>query len=437
MQNLDFTRNIDHKRETIATARQHAESGGIYGQIARWAIIDHGLVKNLTKESLKLKFKWRWFEKWNIASTRSSRCVPGSLDKKLVEGKIVVCGAVNGTRGAFEAGALGAVVVTNKTQEIAFSFPLPATVISNNPDRSKILIYLNTTSDPTAIIYQGEAAYDSSAPSVASFSSRGPSTVTPLILKPDISAPGVGILAAWSPKGLFSNVKGDKRSVTYNIKSGTSMGCPHVTGAAIYVKTYHPKWSPAAIKSALMTTASPMKNVDPTRGEFAYGAGQVNPVKAVDPGLVYDISENDYVEMLCNKHYSVDALKVITGRNVTCGQVEGDESLLNYPSMTSYVNTKQPFHKYFPRKVTNVGSACSTYKAIISEQPQLNITVTPSIQSFKSMNEQQDFAVNITGGVFETNAVVSTSLTWSDGVHSVRSSIVVLVEVNEISIINT
>ncbi|KAF9597718.1 hypothetical protein IFM89_021205 [Coptis chinensis] len=347
------------------------------------------------------------------------------------------CSIINGTRGAFEAGALGAVVVTNKTQEIAFSFPLPATVISNNPDRSKILIYLNTTSDPTAIIYQGEAAYDSSAPSVASFSSRGPSTVTPLILKPDISAPGVGILAAWSPKGLFSNVKGDKRSVAYNIKSGTSMACPHVTGAAIYVKTYHPTWSPAAIKSALMTTASPMKNVDPTRGEFAYGAGQVNPVKAVDPGLVYDISENDYVEMLCDKHYSVDALKVITGRNVTCGQVEGDESLLNYPSMTSYVNTKQPFHKYFPRKVTNVGSACSTYKAIISEQPQLNITVTPSILSFKSMNEQQDFAVNITGGVFETNAVVSASLTWSDGVHSVRSPIVVLVEVNEISIINT
>ncbi|KAF9597723.1 hypothetical protein IFM89_021210 [Coptis chinensis] len=359
----------------------------------------------------------------------SSRCVLGSLDKKLVEGKIVICGELSDARGPLEAGAQGTIMVTNITQDDAGSYPLSATVISNIPDLLRIALYLSTTSNPTAIIHQGEAAYDSNAPSVASFSSGGPSTITPLILKPDIIAPGIDILAAWSPKGSISAISGDRRSVAYNIISGTSMACPHVTGAAAYVKTNHPAWSPAALKSALMTTASPTKNVDPSQREFSYGAGQINPVKAVDPGLVYDTSENDYVEMLCNINYSVDALKAITGRNVTCGQVEGDESLLNYPSMISYVNTKQPFHKYFPRKVTNVGSASSTYKAIISEQPQLNITVTPSILTFKSMNEQQNFAVNITGGVFETNAVVSASLTWSDGVHSVRSPIVVLVEV--------
>ncbi|KAF9597724.1 hypothetical protein IFM89_021211 [Coptis chinensis] len=175
-----------------------------------------------------------------------------------------------------------------------------------------------TCSDPTAIINQGEAAYDSNAPSVASFSSRDHSTIMPLILK-DIKAPGVHILQL---------------------------------------------------------------------GEFAYGAGQIDPVHAVDPGLVYDTLENDYVEMLiCNRILTGRK----TGKNVTCGQVKGDEALLNYPSMTSYDDVKQPFHKFFPRNVTNVGSATSTYKATISEKPVLNITVTPSILTFKTLNGQQDF----------------------------------------------
>lgn len=81
-----------------------------------------------------------------------------------------------------------------------------------------------------------------------------------LILQPDISAPGVDILAAWSPKGKLSGSETDKRSVKYKILSGTSMSCPHVTGAAAYVKSFHPQWSPAAIMSALMTTGSCFTN---------------------------------------------------------------------------------------------------------------------------------------------------------------------------------
>ena len=76
------------------------------------------------------------------------------------------------------------------------------------------------------------------------------------MLQPDIAAPGVDILAAWSPLSPVSEVKGDNRMVPYNIISGTSMACPHATGAAAYVKSYHPTWSPAAIKSALMTTGN-------------------------------------------------------------------------------------------------------------------------------------------------------------------------------------
>lgn len=71
-----------------------------------------------------------------------------------------------------------------------------------------------------------------------------------------MTAPGVNILAAWSPVGSVSGVVGDPRSVPYNMQSGTSMACPHAAAVAAYVKSFHPTWSEAAIKSALMTTGT-------------------------------------------------------------------------------------------------------------------------------------------------------------------------------------
>jgi subtilisin family serine protease len=75
-----------------------------------------------------------------------------------------------------------------------------------------------------------------------------------IYMQPDLTAPGVDILAAWSPVARPSIDSKDTRSVKFNIISGTSMACPHTSGAAAYVKAVHPDWSPAAIKSALMTT---------------------------------------------------------------------------------------------------------------------------------------------------------------------------------------
>lgn len=75
-------------------------------------------------------------------------------------------------------------------------------------------------------------------------------------LQPDITAPGVDILAAWSEATTVTGVINDKRIVPYNIISGTSMPCPHATAVAAYDKSFHPTWSPSAIKSALMTTGT-------------------------------------------------------------------------------------------------------------------------------------------------------------------------------------
>lgn len=73
-------------------------------------------------------------------------------------------------------------------------------------------------------------------------------------VKPDLAAPGLDILAAYSKLTTTTGYPDDPRHYVYNILSGTSMACPHATAAAAYVKSFHPDWSPAAIKSALMTT---------------------------------------------------------------------------------------------------------------------------------------------------------------------------------------
>lgn len=131
-----------------------------------------------------------------------------------------------------------------------------------------------------AVIYKSKA-FKIAAPFVSSFSSRGPQDLSPNILKvkkssplcsfssllscvpttnenfneqPDIVAPGLDILAGYSKLAPISGDPEDRRFANFNILTGTSMSCPHVAAAAAYVKSFHPKWSPAAIKSALMTT---------------------------------------------------------------------------------------------------------------------------------------------------------------------------------------
>lgn len=73
-------------------------------------------------------------------------------------------------------------------------------------------------------------------------------------LQPDLTAPGINILAAWPPKTPPTLLPSDDRFVEWNFQSGTSMSSPHVSGVAALIKSAHPHWSPAAIRSALMTT---------------------------------------------------------------------------------------------------------------------------------------------------------------------------------------
>ncbi|KAJ0968810.1 hypothetical protein J5N97_021687 [Dioscorea zingiberensis] len=97
----------------------------------------------------------------------------------------------------------------------------------------------------------------------------------------------------------------------FNVMSGTSASTPHLSGIAALVKQIHPDWSPAAIKSAIMTTSmitdhdgKPImdEQLHPANS-FMMGAGHVNPSKAFDPGLVFDVDHKEYIALLCGMKY--------------------------------------------------------------------------------------------------------------------------------------
>ncbi|KAK9123835.1 hypothetical protein Sjap_013437 [Stephania japonica] len=358
-------------------------------------------------------------------SSESRFCDEETLNEELVKGKIVLCDSTNSGTASLHAGAVGIVMVQQKEGVIdtAFSFPLPATYIRLD-DGAEVFKYMNTTSKPTATIFR-TVEEKQRAPFVVSFSSRGPSGTTPDILKPDLTAPGSTILAAWSGATSVTGIEDDKRVVPYNIISGTSMSCPHATAVAAYVKSFRPTWSPAALKSALMTTANPMSRFANPDAELAYGAGHINPVKAINPGLVYDAGAEDYVRMLCGQGYNTTTLRIVTGDISTCSESNnGTVWDLNYPSFAlSVADNTSSFTKSFHRTVTNVGSPDSVYRAIVIAPRWLKIQVIPRVLSFKALGQMQSFVVTVRGR--NVSRMISAALVWSDGAHQVRSPILV------------
>ncbi|KAL3502298.1 hypothetical protein ACH5RR_036747 [Cinchona calisaya] len=356
---------------------------------------------------------------------QAKRCDLRCLDEKLVRGKIILCRSND--RAILEAsrvGAIGLILQANEADDVSFVFPYATSVLSDE-DFKLVESYYNSTENPQVNILKSEVTENLGSPTVASFSSRGPNSIFPDILKPDISAPGVDILAAFSPASSPSGYPGlDKRSAPYNILLGTSMACPHVTGAAAYVKSLHPDWSPSAIKSALMTTAWRMNATNSKYGdsEFSYGAGHLDPMKASNPGIVYETLKEDYIKMVCSLNSSI--VMKIFGDNTTCtGIVPKKSKDLNYPTMSAQVGERGAFVVKFQRTVTNVGLSNSTYNATITSTSQCNITVVPNILSFRMLNEKQSFVVTVSGERVEN--MISASLEWSDGIHIARSPIVV------------
>ncbi|KAJ4848292.1 hypothetical protein Tsubulata_017965, partial [Turnera subulata] len=340
-------------------------------------------------------------------------CQQGSLRDFDVAGKIVVCDGFTDGQEVKDAGGAAMILANDKDYgnvTSAYEYVLPASNV-NYGDGLSIKSYLNYTSSPMAtIIFKGTVYGVPYAPQVADFSSRGPSLASPGILKPDILGPGVDILAGWPYSSLTKSY--------FTLLSGTSMACPHLAGTAALLKSSHPDWSPAAIKSAIITTAN-ITNLggNPISDQFfapadifATGAGHVYPPRADDPGFVYDIQPADYIRYLCGLGYNDTAIEIIVGNKVECSNASSiPEAQLNYPSFSLRLGSTP---QTYTRTVTNVGPVESSYDVRIVAPEGVDVTVTPSTIKFSSAIKYATYSVTFTKVSGTTGSLVQGYLYW-------------------------
>jgi subtilisin family serine protease len=250
---------------------------------------------------------------------------------------------------------------------------------------------------------------------VANFSSRGPSLSDANFLKPDVTAPGVDILAGHTP-----DVANGLRGELYQYMSGTSQAAPEITGAAALLKEAHPGWSPSALKSALMTSA--FRSLRRTNGDaangFDMGAGRIDPNAAVDPGLVYDNSFADHAAYLCGRNEppfapSDCAEHAAAGHSSTAVD-------LNLPSIGVAGLVGGDVVR---RRVTNVGEPAS-YSAAVVAPPGLDVVIDPS-SLVLGTGETAQFTVTFVDRGAPRDDWTFGELAWTNATHRVASPIAV------------
>ncbi|WCJ28226.1 Subtilisin-like protease [Euphorbia peplus] len=373
----------------------------------------------------------------NVSTQNAILCLTGSLEPSKTKGKIVMCYKdgifpdVEKSWVVAQAGGVGMILANQPNTTITPDPHFVPTSLVSLADSFSILSYITNSTSPVAYISGGTKTGGITAPVMASFSSPGPNAITPEVLKPDITGPGVNILAAYTEAAGPSIVGIDKRQVPFNIISGTSMSCPHVAGIAGLIKTVHPNWSPAAIKSAIMTSARTTSNIKrpiatdslDNANPFNYGSGHIWPDRAIDPGLVYDLTTSDYLNFLCSIGYNQTQISIFTEEPYKCPSSNTSLLNLNYPSITI---PKLSGTVKLSRTLKNVGNP-GVYRVIVEEPRGISVNVEPKMLGFGKVNEEKSYQVTVKGveNVTGRNGYVFGGIVWSDGVHDVRSPLVV------------
>ena len=342
------------------------------------------------------------------------------LDPAKVAGKVVICtrgtnARVDKSLAVLNAGGVGMVMADNGAGLVAEIHSVPSVHV-NAADGAAIKAYAVAQGVAASAAISKFYSGTQPAPIMANFSSRGPNMGDSNILKPDLTAPGVDVIASVTPDltpAQHNAVAAGTLvpSAAYASYQGTSMSSPHVAGLALLLRQAHPDWSPAAIKSALMTTGYSTLN-DGLAGAqngllpWSQGAGHVDPNKAVDPGLVYDAGKADWVAYQCKVNKA--AVQPQSDCNVY-GTLDETYNL-NLPSITVSAVQNSVTVK---RKVTNVGGASATYNATATV-PGFTTVVTPS-QLALAPGQTGTFTVKLTPAGAADSVWQFGSLVWNDG----------------------
>ncbi|KAL6504642.1 hypothetical protein OROHE_023400 [Orobanche hederae] len=339
-------------------------------------------------------------------------CIPGALDGAKLKGSILVCIVSTVINYNFEIlknqpGIIGMIVIDNSilvrhVPPIYGTYPI---VTIDEDDGAQVLSYIKSNSNPMATILATVVVPNyEPAPVVAHFSSRGRTPGIAGILKPDIAAPGVMILAAWPAFITAETVKG-REPPPYAFLSGTSMACPHAAGIVATIKSHRHTWGPSIIRSAIMTTGP------------------------LQPGLVYETELSDYNMFLCDIGYEPAKIKLIAqdiADNFSCPINKSRDyvSNMNYPSI-SISHLKENEVRSVTRVVTNVGDANSTYDVVVEAPACVDVQVVPGKLQFSKDVHKLHFQANFKMRKASREDVFG-SISWMNEKRKVRSPFVLM-----------
>jgi Subtilase family/Fibronectin type-III domain/PA domain/Peptidase inhibitor I9 len=329
--------------------------------------------------------------------TPARLCRIGTLARAKVAHRIVVCDRgvtdrVSKSRAVRHAGGAGMVLVNTSPNSLDADFHSVPTVHLDDVKGAKVKQYVQNEGRHARAALNPHAKPYEAIPMIAGFSSRGPSLAADGdLLKPDLTAPGVSVIAAVAPPSNSGR--------RWDIYSGTSMAAPHITGLAAFIKHLRPEWSPAIIKSAMMTTAYNLKG---NHSPFLQGAGHVNPRRFLDPGLAYNAGYAPWQNLLRGARRPSN----INQASIAVAGLAGKE----------HVN----------RWVTNVSNRTETYKAVVHGVKGVNVDVRPSTITV-APGRMKEFRVYFTAQAdAQFKKYATGSLVWkgSRG-HRVRSPLAV------------
>ena len=273
-------------------------------------------------------------------------------------GKIVACqrGPNRVLRGfnVFQGGAAGRILYNAEPLDVMTdNHWLPAVHI-DQPESQRLLDFLAAHPGTTASFPQGEKT-TWQGDRVTFFSSRGPGTDW---VKPDITAPGLHILAGNTPAPNPAEPVLGPPGNLFQAIAGTSMSSPHGAGSAALVRALHPSWTPGQIKSALETTAKTAgvtkSNGTTPADPFDVGGGRVDLTRAGDPGLTFDETAANYAA---------------AGGN-PAGRIDLNTPSVNAPTMPGSISTT--------RTAKNVTNSTLIYSVGTQSPAGTSISVRPS-----------------------------------------------------------